>query len=515
MKRNLFLVTLLVLSTLCGCASATAKGGTDSNNTETAYKAQTGGTVTVGITQDLDSLDPHVAMAAGTDEVLFNVFEGLVKPDQYGNVNPAVAESYVLSEDSKKYTFTLRDNVYFHNGDVVTTEDVVYSLKRCAGFQDAYDPSVSVQSALSIITDIYATDDKTVVIELSSPNTELIYYLTCAIIPKGYTNQATAPIGTGPFKFVSYAPLQSFVIEKFDKYYGEKPYLDKVVFNIYASTDAAFLELLAGKIDIMTALTSDQGAQLTENYNIEYSHYNLVQAMFLNNSFEPFKNEKVRKALCMAVNRDEINNMISDGHGTVIGSGVFPGLATIYDDSLANYYNYDPDAAKKLLAEEGYPNGFEFTITIPSSYDAHIASGEVIVENLKKIGVTAKINPIEWSAWLTDVYKGREYEATVIGLDANLAPGDVLKRYKTTAKNNFINYYNEAYDVAYDNAVNAQTIEEKAKYYKECQKLLTEDAASVFIQDPAQITAVKKGLAGYTDYPVYVLDMAKIFYIAE
>ncbi len=102
MKRNLFLVTLLVLSTLCGCASATAKGGTDSNNTETAYKAQTGGTVTVGITQDLDSLDPHVAMAAGTDEVLFNVFEGLVKPDQYGNVNPAVAESYVLSEDSKK-----------------------------------------------------------------------------------------------------------------------------------------------------------------------------------------------------------------------------------------------------------------------------------------------------------------------------------------------------------------------------------------------------------------------------
>ncbi|MBR6359359.1 MAG: ABC transporter substrate-binding protein [Lachnospiraceae bacterium] len=502
MKKFLFLVTLMSLSVLYGCSNATGKGGAGSD----------GGNVVVGITQDLDSLDPHVAVAAGTDEILFNIFEGLVKVDEYGNVNPAVAESYVLSDDAMKYTFTLRDNVLFHNGDAVKAEDVVYSLKRCAGFQDAYDPSVSVESAFSVISEIYSPDEKTVVIELNTANTELIYYLTCAVIPKGYDKQATDPIGTGPFKFSSYTPLKSFVMERFEDYWGTKPALQKVTFNIYANSDAALPELMAGNIDIMTALENDVAAQLKDNYNIEYANYNLVQALFLNNDFEPFKNPDVRKALCMAVDRDQINNMISDGHGSLIGSGVFPGLSAIFAKDLVNYYPYDPDAAKELLKKAGYADGFSFTITIPSSYTPHVHSGEVIVENLKKIGVTAKIELIEWSSWLTEVYQGRKYEATVIGLDANLAPGDILKRYRSTAKNNFINFTSEAFDTAYANGINAKTIDEKAVYYKECQKILTENAASVYIQDPAQITVVKKGLTGYTPYPVYVLDMSKIHY---
>ncbi|MCQ2537460.1 MAG: ABC transporter substrate-binding protein [Lachnospiraceae bacterium] len=508
MKKHLLLIGILILSVLGGCANATDKnGGADSN------EPTQGGSIVIGIPQDLDSLDPHIAKAAGTDEVLFNVFEGLVKPDQYGKVNPAVAESYSLSEDSMKYVFVLRDNVKFHNGDVVTTEDVVYSLRRCAGFEDALDPSVTVESAFSIIKDIYATDNKTVVVELTAPSTELIYYFTTAIIPKNYKNQATAPVGTGPYKFVSYTPLESFVVEKFQDYYGTKPYLDKVTFSIYANIDAAFLELMAGKIDLMSQLSSDQAAQLTSIYNVVYSNFNLVQALFLNNDFEPFKNPDVRKALCMAINRDEINQMISDGHGTIIGSGVFPGLSTIFAGDLVNYYKFDQAAAKKLLADAGYPDGFSFTITIPSSYDQHVATGEVIVEQLKKIGVTAKIELVEWSAWLSEVYSGRKYESTIIGLDANLAPGDVLKRYRSTAGNNFINFISEEFDVTYASALASQSDAEKAELYKKCQNILTENAASVYIQDPAQITVVKKGLGGYTPYPVYVMDISKLYYV--
>ncbi len=508
-KISIFAVgVLMCILTACGKKPVDPTPGPDVTGNPTD-----GGSVIVGITQDLDSLDPHVAIAAGTDEVLFNVFEGLVKADEFGVMQPAVAESYKISDDACVYTFTLRDNVYFHNGDVVTIDDVVYSLKRCAGFPEAADPSVSVESALSIISEINAVDAKTLEIKLTTANTELIYFLTGAIIPKDYKNQSTAPVGTGPFKFESYKPLDSFVIVKNEQYYGEKAHLDKVTFKIFANIEAAFLELKAGKIDLMSQLGSDYANQLKDNYNIEACPFNLVQALFLNNEFEPFKNLKVRQALCYAIDRDAVNQFISEGQGHIIGSGVYPGISEYYAKDLESVYKYDVEKAKSLLKEAGYADGFTFTITIPSSYDQHVATGEVIVEQLKKVGITAKIELVEWASWLTDVYKGRKYEATIIGLDSNLAPSDILKRYRTTASNNFINFLAPEYDTAYAAGVAAVSTADKKKFYNECQKILTDNAASVFIQDPAQLTAVKKGLGGYTPYPIYVLDMSKIYYV--
>ena len=510
MKKISIFAALVLLCVLCGCGTNATKNTDGPDVTGTPIY---GGSVIVGITQDLDSLDPHVAIAAGTDEVLFNIFEGLVKADENGVMQPAVAESYTISEDATVYTFTLRENVYFHNGDVVTIDDVVYSLKRCAGFPEAADPSVSVESALSVISEINAVDDRTVELVLSTPNTELIYYLTGAIIPKDYEYQSTAPVGTGPFKFESYTPLDSFVMVRNDQYYGEKPYLDKVTFKIFANIEAAFLELKAGKIDLMSQLGSDYANQLTDEYNICACPFNLVQALFLNNEFEPFSDVRVRQALCYAIDRDAINEFISEGQGHVIGSGMYPGISEYYADDLETLYTYDTEKAKALLAEAGYADGLSFTITIPSSYDQHVATGEIIVEQLKKVGITAKIELVEWASWLTDVYKGRDYEATIIGLDSNLAPSDILKRYRTTASNNFINFLSEAYDAAYAAGVAAVSTADKKTYYYECQKILAENAASVFIEDPAQLTAVKKGLGGYTPYPIYVLDMSKIYYM--
>ena len=512
MKRNLLLTLLLfsMLTALCAC-----KGGTDQENTPDNISSgtpATGGEIVVGITQDLDSLDPHIAVAAGTDEVLFNIFEGLVKPDKDGNFVEAVAESYVISEDALTYTFTLRENVKFHNGDTVTVEDVVYSLKRCAGLLDVQDPNVLVDSALSrSIAEITAPDERTVVLKLHQANTELLPYLTCAIIPCDYDAQATSPVGTGPFKFVSYAPLESFVIEKNKDYYGTMAYLDKVTFKIYASSDAAFLELMAGTIDIFPYLTDEQATQLSETYSIEVGTMNLVQALFLNNGVAPFDNVKVRQAFCHAINRQEILNMLSGGRGTIINSGMTPGLASYYNDAVTEY-SYDVEKAKQLLAEAGYGDGLEITITVPSNYQYHMDTAQVIVEQLKKVGVTAKIEPVEWASWLSDVYKGRDYQATVVGLDFNLAPSDVVKRYQSTASNNFVNYSNAAFDSTFAVALASIEEQEKTTAYKELQKLLAEDAASVYIQDPALLTAVSKELGGYTFYPVYVQDMSLVYF---
>lgn len=512
MRRNKLLALLLLSASivLCGCNDGTKEEGApdDISSGSPTY----GGSIVVGITQDLDSLDPHIAVAAGTDEILFNVFEGLVKPDKDGNFVEAVAERYQISADAMTYTFTLRDGVKFHNGKKVTAEDVVYSLKRCAGLLDVQDPNVVVESALSVVTDISAQDDRTVVLTLSKANTELLPYLTCAIIPCDYDAQGRAPVGTGPFRFVSYAPLESFVMERYEDYYGTRAYLDKVTFKIYANSDAAFLELLAGKIDIFPYLTEEQASQLTASYSIEVGSMNLVQALFLNNQAEPLNDVRVRQALCYAVNRQEILDMLSGGRGTVIGTNMVPGLSSYYDSSLASYYAYDVEKAKALLADAGYANGLKLTITVSSNYQYHMDTAQIIVEQLKKAGITAKIEPIEWSAWLSDVYRNRKYQTTIVGLDSNLAPSDVLKRYQSEAKNNFPNYVSTEYDEAFEKALNATDASEKIKWYKEAQALLTKDAASVYLQDPALLTAVNKKLGGYTFYPVYVQDMSVVYY---
>ena len=306
MKRHAYTILSLLLLVssiaLSGCSGDKNNGGQNGNTPNSDNMSQEptyGGDVVVGIQQDLDSLDPHTTTAAGTSEVLFNIFEGLMKPTENGDLVPAVASDYTISDDGTVYTFTLRDGIKFHNGKLVTVEDIVYSIKRSAGLLG--DASVKVKSALSNISDVVAKDDKTVQITLKTPDTELLAYLTTAIMPANYDKKDSLPMGTGPFKFVSFSHQQSLVMEKNEDYWGEKPYLDKVTFKIVEKADTAMMELQAGTIDIFPYLTIDQASQLESKFDIKIGNKNLVQGLFLNNAKEPFNNPKVREALNYAV----------------------------------------------------------------------------------------------------------------------------------------------------------------------------------------------------------------------
>jgi len=493
------------MTALCAC-----KGGTKDPEDQAD-----GGAVVVGITQDLDSLDPHKAVAAGTREVLYNIFEGLVKPDKDGKLVPAVAESYEISPDGKTYTFVLRDGVRFHNGETVTAEDVVYSLNRCAGRLESPDPEVQVVAAFSVISDITASkaDGRDVItVALSNPNTEMIGYFTCNIIPKSYADQATSPVGTGPFKFVSYKPMDNLVMERFEDYHGEKAHLKKVTFSISESTDAAFLQLQAGKIDIMPYLTVDQAEQLKGQFDIEVGDMSLVQGLFLNNQAKPFDDVRVRQALCYAVDKKELLQMLNGGYGTAIGSGVYASFGLYYNKDLEQAYPHDEAKAKQLLAEAGYKDGFTFTVKVPSNYVYHVQTAEILANQLKKVGVTTNIELIEWASWLSDVYKGHDCEATIVGLDSQLAPSDILKYYIGGSTKNFMNYSNASFDEIYKEAASTTDTDRKVEQYRQLQKFLSDDAASVFLQSPSLMVAVNPKLAGYTFYPVYVQDMASVYY---
>ena len=500
MKRKGFksLLLVFVLTTLAIALSACSGDKKEDNSSQ----------ITIGIPQDLeDSLDPHKAVAAGTKEVLFNLYEGLVKPASDGSFIPAVASAYEETEGGRVYIFTLRDGVKFHDGSVVTAEDVKFSIEKCAD-TSAGEPLVA---AYSNIESVEIKDSDTIVITLKEANTEFLAYMTTAIIPASNKNPDTNPIGTGPYKYVSRSPQENFVVEKFDEYWGEPANIEHVTFKICANADSIVMDLEGGSIDMFARVTATQAAELSDKFEILEGTMNLVQALYLNNAVEPFNDVRVRQALCYAIDPQEIMLMVSDGKGTELGSSMFPAFSKYYVEELNDTYNQDIDKAKELLADAGFSNGFSFTITVPSNYQPHIDTAQVLVEEFKAIGVDAKIQLIEWDSWLSDVYQGRQFESTVVGVDAsNLTGAALLERFESSSGKNFINFSSTAYDEALQNAILSTDDEAKTAYYKECQRILSEEAANVYIQDLPEFVALNKKYTGYQFYPLYVQDIAKL-----
>lgn len=512
--RKLLLIVCAVVLALTGCSSGgTSSGTSSSSGNEESKESSFGGEITIGIAQDLDdSLDPHLAVSAGTKEILFNIFEGLVKADENGNLQPAVASEYDISDDGTVYTFTLRDGILFHNGEAVTAEDVKYSIERCADTSSG-EPLVS---AFADIKSVEIPDEKTIVITLNSANSEFLSYCTTAIIPKDYTEQDTAPVGTGPFKFVSRAAQDNVVLEKNENYWGTSAYLDKITLKIVSDADTIVTDLKGGSIQMFARLTSDQAAQLTEGYTIYKGTMNLVQALYLNNDEKPFDNEKVRQALCYCIDPQEIMDMIADGEGEEVGSSMFPAFKKYFDESLNDTYEVDYEKAKELLSEAGYPDGFDMTITVPSNYEPHIQTAEVIVEELKNINVNATIDLVEWDSWVSDVYVGRKFQSTLVGVDASyLNARSMLERFTSDSSVNFINFSDDEYDALFAEASTTTDEEQQVEDYKEMEKILSEKAANVYIQDMSNLVALSDEYGGYTFYPMYVQDFSKIYKVAE
>jgi ABC-type transport system substrate-binding protein len=303
---------------LCAVLSGCGGGSEEQPKGEATSTRAQSNEIAVGIALDLDSsLDPHIVVAAGTKEVMFNVFEGLVKPTSNGDLIPAVAESYTVSDDRLTYTFTLREGVKFHNGDEVTAEDVIDSISRC---RDAADAGVQQVAAFANIAYMTASEDgRTVEICVTEATNEFLASLTCAILPSDYTEQDTKPVGTGPFKFVSRSAQESIVMEKNGAYWGTPAKLDKVTFKIFENADSIIMSLQSGAVDLFSHLTSTQTSQLGEEFYVVEGAMNLVQALYLNHAEKPFDDPRVCEALCWAIDRQQIFDLAFDGYGFPIG----------------------------------------------------------------------------------------------------------------------------------------------------------------------------------------------------
>ncbi|EJW97367.1 dipeptide-binding protein, partial [gut metagenome] len=259
------------------------------------------------------------------------------------------------------YTFIIRDGITFHNGQSVTAQDAAWSIERCLPPADPdsapADPEIFPVKALEVVDTVEAVDERTLVITLKEPSNEFLSYLTVAILPRDYTEQDTAPVGTGPFKYVSRQPQVEIVLEKNEEYWGTPAQLDKVVYKVIENSDTMLMSLQSGAIDLCSHLTGTQVSQLPEGFHVEEGTMNLVNALYLNHAVKPLDDIRVRQALCLGVDKQGIIDLAFDGYGKAIGSSVYPAFTKYFDDSLTHYYTRDVEKAKALLAEAGYPDG--------------------------------------------------------------------------------------------------------------------------------------------------------------
>ena len=252
----------------------------------------------------------------------------------------------------------------------------------------------------------------------------------------------------------------------------------------------------------------------SDDFRIFEGSMNLVQALYLNNQEEPLNDVKVRQALCYAINPQEVLDMNSNGKGTIVGTSMFPAFSKYDIPELADMYSQDVEKAKELLKEAGYEDGFEMTITVPSNYQQHVDAAQILVEQLKAISVDAKIELVEWDSWLSDTYLGREFQSTVVGVDASaLTARAMLERFVSDNGSNFINFSNEEYDEMYEQAIGTADDAEQIKCYQRMEEILAEDAANVYIQDMADFVAMTQNYDGYEFYPLYALDMSKVYQV--
>ena len=306
-------------------------------------------------------------------------------------------------------------------------------------------------------------------------------------------------------------------MEKYDGYWGaaegKGAKLDEVTFKIVADVNAMVIGLKGDALDMVIHLPNTLEAEVKDSFTVHQDTMKLVQALYLNNAVAPFDDELVRQAMYYAIDVDEIIDFACGGAGVATGTSMYPAREKYFLPELAHAYPQDVEKAKELLAQAGYPDGFGMKITVPSNYAQHVDTAQVIIEQLKAVGIAAELDLVEWESWVSDVYRGRDYEATVCGIAADdMTAREMLVRYMSDNRKNFIAFSDEEYDQVMAQALACIDDEEQTALYKRAQEILNERAASLWIQDACELVVMDPALEGFTFYSTYVLDMSTIGY---
>lgn len=445
--------------------------------------------VNIGSLYEPQNLDNTAGAGQGINEAFNgNVYEGLFVLTDEGDVEPKLAADYEISDDGLTYTFTLQDGVTFHSGDPLTAADVKSSIERVT----AENSASSRKSTLAVIDSIETPDDKTVVVTLKNPSISLPYNLSYVwIVNDAATDISSSEDGTGPYTLQEWRRGSALSMVPFDGYWGEKPSNGGVMFQYFTDATAQNNALLTGAVDIITSVQSPDALSMfsdNDDFTVSEGASTTKELMAYNDRIEPFDDPAVRGALAMAVDKEKLLNAIWGDYGTLIGSFVPP--TDPWYVGLTDVNAYDPEAAKAQLAEAGYPDGFSFTLDTPD-YDPHPVVAQFVQNELAKVGVEVKINIITANEWYTKIYKAHDFEAT---LQEHVNHRDIVF------------YGNPDFYWGYDNpevtrliaeSENVSSMEEQTEMLAEANRIIAEDAASMWLYLYPQIVVSAANVTGY------------------
>ncbi len=377
----------------------------------------------LGMAVEPSGLDPTIDALAPIDDIVYqNVFEGLTRVDQNGAVQPALATSWDISEDGLTYTFHLVEGATFHDGTSFDAEDVVYTYGRITA-ADSINPQKALYAGIELVT---AGDARTVTIKLKAPDGLFLFNIgrgdAVIVAPESEATNVTNPVGTGPFKFVRWQKGASLALEQYANYWGTKPAITSVTYTFIGDPAARVNALKSGTIDGINN-TDSSTLPLFQNdpkFQVIVGSTEGETLLVQNNARKPFSELKVRQAVAHAIDRDEIIKGVTAGYGIPIGSH-FPPHNPDYVD-LTGTYPHDIEAAKKLLAEAGYPDGFEVTLKMPPVFYATMG-GQIIASQLAKVGIKVNlVNLADFNQWISEVFINHDYDLTII---SHVEPNDI------------------------------------------------------------------------------------------
>jgi peptide/nickel transport system substrate-binding protein len=520
---GLFIALMMIVVTACSSGNAASSAG----KSVPLVIAMSAANLPVADTSPTEGYE-------GWRFVGFQLYDGLTRwqlkqGEKPAEVGPGLAESWEVSkEDPTLWTFHLRKNVSFHDGTPFNADAVLFQFDRVKK-QDS--PQYNAQVAAGVLTylkyiDSYTkVDDSTVQIKTKEPYSYLLYDLAFIAFPspeavKKYgADYPVHPVGTGPFKFVSMKQGQEMILEKNGSYWGGAPKLDQLVLRPIPDASARLAALQSGQVNWAEIPPPESVEPLkAAGFQVLLNDYPHIWPYVLNVKEGPWADKRVRQAANYAMDREGMSKSLLNGVAKPAGQVLYPGHP--YYNDQAEKYTYDPEKAKKLLAEAGYPNGFQTTFIVPTSGSGNmwpLPMNEFVQKNLKAVGIDMKIEAIEWQTLITQIRGGFPAGKDIGAYNISLAPVApwVFERYFATssfipAGSNYGKYSNPKLDDILTKARHAFDDKERDAYLKEAGGIVADDSPWLYVVHDLNLRVLGPKVKGFVQPQSWFADLTTI-----
>jgi len=464
------------------------------------------GTLTVGLQLEPPHLDPTSAAAGAIDQVLYaNVFEGLTRFAADGSIRPALAERWETSGDGTVYTFFLRRDVRFHDGTEMTAEDVKFSLDRAR----AEDSTNAQKGLFAGIGDVRVIDAHTVEVTLTRPDGAFPFKMAWGdaviVAPESIEDIKFSPVGTGPFRFERWVNGDRIVLRRAGDYWGTPAALEEATFRFISDPVAAFASVMAEDVDAFMGFPAPENLPQFEadpRFQVLVGSTEGETILAINNRTGPLADSRVRKAIAHAIDRQSLIDGAMFGYGTPIGTHFAPHHPAYRD--LTALSAHDPELARALLAESGYPDGFETTLKLPPPSYAR-RGGEIVAAQLRAVGIEARIVNLEWAQWLEEVFTNHDFGLTIVSHTEPLDIGIYAN------PDYYFGYDNPEFRAVMERLETTSDAQARAELFGQAQEIVARDHVNGFLFQLPQLGVARAGVSGlWRDAPTQAVDLTAV-----